>query len=101
MSNISRFKVIRTKTVSCSNSQQTITSVGDIERIGTVVGFGMGGSLPIALAVHLQLGQTTADVANMVVKRFHIIAAATNISVAPVVAITSQMRLLERTQIKK
>ena len=39
--NTSRVKEIRRKTVSFSNSQQNITSVGDIERNGQVVRFQM------------------------------------------------------------
>ena len=94
MSNTSRFKVIRRKTISYSNSQQNITSIGDIERNGQVFRFQMSCSFPICLPVQFLTGQTTADVANVVDNIFHIIAASTDISVAPVIAYTSRMRFV-------
>ena len=39
-------------------------------------------------------GQTTADVANVIGDSFRIIAAATDISVAPIVTYTSRMRIV-------
>ena len=94
MSNTSRFKVIRKKTGSFSNRQQTLTSVGDIERYGQPVRFQMNCSFPNGLPVQFLTGQTTADVANVVDNSFHIIAAATDISATPVIAYTSRMRFV-------
>ena len=94
MSNTSRFKVISRKTVRFSSSQQDITSGGDIEKNGQVVRFQMSCSFPNGLRVQCLRGQTTADVAKVVDNSFHIIASATDISVAPVIAYTSRMRFV-------
>ena len=94
MSNTSRFQAIRRKTVSISNSQQNITSVGDKERNGQVVRFQMSCSFTKGLPVQFLTGQATADVANVVDNSCHIIAAAKVISVTTVIAYTSRMRLV-------
>ena len=94
MSNTSRFRVIRRKTVSFSNSQQNITSVGVLERNCHVVRFHMSCSFPNRLPVQNLTGHTTADVANVLDNIFHIIAAATDNSVAPMIAYTYQMRFV-------
>ena len=94
MSNTSRFKVISRKTVSISHRQQNITSVGDIERKGQVVRVQMSGSFPNGLTVQFMTGQTTADVANVIYNSIRIIAAASDIAVAPVIAYSSRMRFV-------
>ena len=94
MFNTSCIKVTRRKTVSFSNSQQNITSDGDIERTRKAVRFHMRCSFLHGFPVHFLTGNTTADVANVVDNSFHIIAAATAISVAPVIAYTSRMRFV-------
>ena len=101
MSNTSRFKVIRRKTVSFSNSQQNITSGGDLVRHGLVVSFHLSCSFLNGLPVQFLTGQTIPDVANVVDNRFHIIAAATDIFVASVIAYTPLMTLVGLSQINK
>ena len=94
MTNTSRFKVFGRTTESFSNSQQDITSVGDIERNGQLVRLQMSCSFPNGLAAQFLTGQTTADVANVVDTSFHIKAAATDISDAQVSADNSRMRFV-------
>ena len=94
MTNTSRIKVSRRKTVSVSNSQQNITSVVDIERNGPVVRFQMSSSFPTLLPVLFLTFQTPAHVANVADNCFPIIAAATDISFAPLLAYTSRMRFV-------
>ena len=86
--------MIRRETVTFSNSQQNKTSVGDIERKGQVVRFQMRCSIPNGLTVPILTGQTAAEVAKEVDNSVHSIAAATDISVAPVIAYSSRMRFV-------
>ena len=86
--------MFRRTTVSFSNRPQNITSVGDIARYGQQVRFQMSCSFPNGLPDQFLIGQTTADVAKGVDNSFHLIAAATDISVAPVIAYTSRMRFV-------
>ena len=94
MTRTSGFKVSRRKTVSFAIGQQNITAVGDIEKSGQVVRLRRASSFPNGLPGQYLTGQPTAGETNMVDYRYHIIAAATGISVAPVIACTSRMRFV-------
>ena len=87
--------MIRRKAVSFSDSQQNITSDGDIERNGQVVRFQMSWPFPKSSPVQSLTGQPTADVATVAYNSDHRIDAVRVIADASVIDYSPRIKVVE------